>query len=250
MDFVRHIFATDRLLWLIWLGLMVSATLLGCRLIRRMKFRRPRMLHSNEGGAGYTMGVVLTLPLFLLLCGMAFESTFLIIAKIGTVYSAYAGARSTAVWHTMPGGLEEQRVTEAVVSGLAPFAASVGFDPRMNDASPSTLPPYAMTLAENYYRAAQKSADPEKLDRESMEQHYLRVFQRTKIRSTISQRHHGAEIVTMVEYAAPLIIPGIAPFLDDDHRSPWQYVMTAEVRMTLEAPKSRDGTLGIEYQPF
>lgn len=249
MEFLHHIFANDTGLWLIWLVLLIACAGCASRLVQSLRVRRIRQLHRDENGAGYTVGVVLTLPLFLLLCGMAFEVTFLIIAKVGTVYAAYAGARATAVWETMPGELSEQRVVQAVVSGMAPFAASLGFDPAANEPH-TTLPPYAESMAEDYFRAVQKSAAPETLDRNGMQEHFLRVFRRIQSQSTVSQRRHGAEIIMQVHYAAPLIIPGVAPFLDDDRRSPWEYALTAEVRMTLEAPKSRDGTLGIEYQPF
>lgn len=249
MDFVRQIFAADQWLWFVWLTALIGTGFIGRQLLARMRLRKVRRLHSDDSGAAYTMGVVLTLPLFLLLCGIAFEVTFLIIAKIGTVYAAYAGARATAVWHTMPGELEKQRVDQAVVSAMAPFAASLGFDPAAND-PPADLPPYARDLAKDHFLAVQKSAGSEQLDQTKMQDHFLRVFRRIYSRSTMTNRLHGSEFVVSVEYAAPLIVPGVARFLDDDLKSPWQYTLRSEIRMTLEAPISRDGTLGIDYLPF
>ena len=37
-------------------------------------------------------------------------------------------------------------------------------------------------------------------------------------------------------------------FLDPDRSAPFEYPLTATVTLSADGPKSKDGTLGIEYQ--
>jgi hypothetical protein len=54
----------------------------------------------------------------------------------------------------------------------------------------------------------------------------------------------------MVEYRAPFLAPGVGRILDPDHQEPFEYVIRSTVTLTLEHPRSADGTLGIDYQSF
>src|SRR5262249_27699755 len=113
-------------IWLIWL---LGLLLLGwgfVRACRRASWRWPawRALHSDEEGASYTLSYVITIPIYFLLVCVVFESTLLLHAKLGTMYAAYAGARSAVVWQSAePASLRQDRPRQAVFTALAPFAS-------------------------------------------------------------------------------------------------------------------------------
>ncbi len=54
--------------------------------------------HRDEDGGAYTLSYVMTIPFLMLLVALIVESTLMMTAKVGTVYSAYAAARTACVW--------------------------------------------------------------------------------------------------------------------------------------------------------
>ena len=56
-----------------------------------------RRLASDEDGAAYTLSYVMVIPLYALLICLIIESVLMMTAKLGTVYSAYAAARTASV---------------------------------------------------------------------------------------------------------------------------------------------------------
>jgi Flp pilus assembly protein TadG len=70
--------------------------------------------------------MVATLPIYALLLCMIFECTLMLQVKIGTMYAAYAAARSAAVWYpaeTSQAAIE-RKVKTAAVQAIAPFSSS------------------------------------------------------------------------------------------------------------------------------
>lgn len=95
--------------------------------------RRPVLaLVSDDAGLSYTLSYVLAIPVYLFFLLIAYEATWLLIAKAGTMYAAHAGARSAVVWDTaIPPGSEggadrvrRQRIAQAVATAMAPFATT------------------------------------------------------------------------------------------------------------------------------
>ena len=78
----------------------------------------------DESGAAYSLGWVMTLPFYIVFVGFATECTLLMVAKAGSVYSAYAGARAAIVWNSIEsGGLQPQeRARESAQQAFVPFA--------------------------------------------------------------------------------------------------------------------------------
>ncbi len=251
MNVLNSIIAGNAGLWVTWLiGVMIFG-IVTVHLGRRIRFRLPSQLASDETGAAYSMSFVFMIPLYLLFCGLMMEITFLIIGKIGTVYGAYAGARSASVWDGLQDpDLATQRLHQAVCSGIAPFATSVGFDPAASDSSPAGLPFHAVRAAEDYAAAMQKSAHDEHLDKAELISHYARICHRVTAQRQLHSRDGKHAVIVTVEYQAPLIFPGVAKLFDEDHRSPYEYKLTSTIHMMRSIPASKNHKLGIDYHSY
>jgi len=251
MNLLKAIISGNVGLWVAWLGGLIA---LGCLTVcmgRRIRFRRTSQLVSDETGAAYSMSFVLLIPLYLLFCGLMLEITFLIIAKIGTVYGAYAGARSAAVWDGIDAPeLAAMRLHQAVCSGIAPFAVSAGFDPAASNSSPAGLSFHMFEAADDYAAAMQKSAQHQHLDSSELVRHYLRVCHRVTVDRQLKSRNGKHEAIITVDYRAPLIFPGVARLFDQDHRRPYDYQLTATIHMIRSVPVSSNQTLGIDYRSY
>ena len=57
-----------------------------------------RRLANDEDGAAYTLSYVMVIPVYALLICLIIESVLMLTAKLGTVYAAYAAARTASVW--------------------------------------------------------------------------------------------------------------------------------------------------------
>ena len=251
MNILHSVIAGNAGLWLAWLIGMVVFGFVTIRLGSRIRFRLPSQLASDETGAAYSMSFVFMIPLYLLFCGLMLEITFLIIGKIGTVYGAYAGARSASVWDGLQDpDLAAQRLHQAVCSGVAPFATSVGFDPAASDSSSAGVPFHAVRAAEDYAVAMQKSAHDQDLDTAELVGHYLRICHRVTVQRQLHSRDGKHEVIVTVDYRAPLIFPGVAKLFDEDHRSPYEYKLTSTIHMIRSIPVSKKNTLGIDYHSF
>ena len=251
MNTLNSMIAGNVGLWVTWLIGMMVFGIVTIRLGRRFRFRLPSQLASDETGAAYSMSFVFMIPLYLLFCGLMLEITFLIIGKIGTVYGAYAGARSASVWDGLQDpDLAAERLHQAVCSGIAPFATSVGFDPAASNSSPAGLPFHVVRAAEDYAVAMQKSAHEQNLDRAELVSHYVRISHRVTAQRQLHSRDGKHEVIVTVDYRAPLIFPGVAKLFDEDHRSPYEYKLTSTIHMIRSIPVSQDHTLGIDYHSY
>jgi hypothetical protein len=274
---VPAIFAGADFLALLWVALVLVWSLWTVRLARRVRFARVRQVLRGQHGLSYTLAFVLTMPIYLLTCLMIGEVTLLLMTKVGTVYAAYAGARSAAVWEAMDPALKDKRIRQAVVNGMAPFAMSG----EMNVAGPAGIPSaddvrfageYVTSLA-LYSRLRPNLGTPtgipdgdvetvaayleshgpntgRKLNVRRVLAHYVGVAARTKYAVEIPVRKHGEKVTCEVTYRAPFITPGVGRLLDPDGSWPYEFPVSSKVTLTLELPKSSDGTLGIAYRSF
>src|SRR5438445_63931 len=87
---------------------------------RQIGRRARRGLASLEA----IMATAVTLPIYIILICLVVETTSLLIVKVGTMYAAYAAARSRIVWDpTMP-AVGQERMELAGKQAMVPFASS------------------------------------------------------------------------------------------------------------------------------
>src|SRR6185436_5257888 len=83
-------------------------------------------LLSEEDGAAYTLSYVMVIPVYAILVCMIIESVLMMSAKMGTVYAAYAAARTASVWSsatTWDKTLGKSK--EAAINAMVPFASGM-----------------------------------------------------------------------------------------------------------------------------
>ncbi len=240
-DFIRGV----EFFWILW-PVLASLSVLGAiRLVRSIRLRNPLHVWHEEDGLSYTLAFVLTIPLYLLICCMFCEVTLLLLAKFGTVYGAYAGARSAVVWEAMSPSLREDRVRAAAVTAIAPFTIQA----RNPGSSPSVPSTSAQTHATDYVKALSRFSGSN-VREQHLRQHFAEVAGKTKVSVKFTQMKRGAPVEVMVTYRAAFLVPGIARLMDPDHQYPYEYPITSSTVMHLEWPVSENGRLGIDYRSF
>lgn len=234
-------------LWVVAATGLVVTTSIGRKRWSRASGRTPASgLITKQQGVSYTLGFVLTIPVYLLFVLMILETTVLLMTRIATVYAACAGARSNVVWHNFNQELAEQRCQQAVVSALTPFVVATDSEGSQS----GTARPEVAQESREYVSALQSFAG-DNVDSHKVQLRYRRVDARTELaieRSTDEVTQAPLVTVT-VRYQAPLFVPGVARLLDHDGRYPYERVVTSKFTMPLEQIRSDDGTLGIAYQP-
>src|SRR5262245_4523384 len=99
---------------------------------QRTHFRLPRVpgpptlrrLIVDEDGAAYTMSYVMVIPVYALFICMMIESVLFLTAKLGTVYAAFAAARTASVWSsatTWDKTMEKAQLS--AVRSMTPFSS-------------------------------------------------------------------------------------------------------------------------------
>lgn len=244
---------------LVWLALLGGAAVVVAGLIQAFRhFRIPSLaqVRDEEDGASYMLSYVMVIPFYLLFVCLVVEATFLLVAKIGTLYAAHAAARSAVVWQwAQPANLRDSRTNQAVFTAMAPFSPSARryFD--------RAAPAGALQQASEWVYAYRMSAAgavaqagprrPYTRTEESPQQlmqHYLVASVRTTCRIEIDRTRPDGNVRCTITYRAPLYIPGSARILDPDGRWPYEYPITSVATLPAEGPYTQTGTLGIDYQ--
>ncbi|MBL8798566.1 MAG: hypothetical protein JNM56_32015, partial [Planctomycetia bacterium] len=159
---MRHseYFASVEHIWLLWLSGLVLLAVLTCRALRGCRWSAcQNFLLAEEEGAAYSLAYVMTFPIYLaLVCGVI-ETSLILVVKIGTVYAAYASARSAVVWSSAePANQRQTRAERAMVHALTPFASSNSLHASRAGVG-GQMPAGAREYAEAYRKYARKSQD-------------------------------------------------------------------------------------------
>jgi hypothetical protein len=233
-------------------GLILAAGVVRLARIARIAHiaHRPRLvaLHSDEQGVTYSLNYVLVIPIYLLLVCMVVEATFLVTAKIGTMYSAHAGARSAVVWDSAnPQDLRDKRVRQSVLTAMAPFASvnqkqlAEGAAPQADDG------PAGQDFARAYADHSRWQGGND-IGRAALENKYRGAAGRTTYTLDVDRSRPDGDVKVTVTYRAPMFIPGAARLFDRDGQAPYEYTIQTTAILPNEAPVSADRTLGIDYR--
>jgi hypothetical protein len=235
---------------LTWIGSALGSAALSARLIRRIEWRRAGRLHADEEGAAYAVSFAIGLPIYVLLMALFIETTLVMVAKVGTMYAAFAGARSAAVWSTsLPRDVAAERPRQALVHAMAPFASG---NPSHLRGLPLDEPeePGEPVVGDHY-----KAGYEEYVNRAGViNPIYVRAkFQyavaatRQFVRSTPGP---GGETSVTVVYHAPLHTPVVGRWLGV--RPPWNAPyrvirIESTAVMPTESGKGKDHGIGLPY---
>ncbi|MBY0525261.1 MAG: hypothetical protein K2R98_17775 [Gemmataceae bacterium] len=121
-------FRSVEIIWGLWLAslvILIELTRRSVRTGRWRRWRRWRIVLRAERGAAYSLAYVMSFVVWVLIVCLIIQCTLILIVKIGTVYAAYAAARSAIVW--VPTAHPDQAPAKAqrsAVLAMAPFASS------------------------------------------------------------------------------------------------------------------------------
>jgi hypothetical protein len=237
-------FRSVEAIWALWIGAVVALSLALRRLLSGTRASDWRRLAAAEEGAAYSLAYVLTFPLFMLLVCVIIECTLALVVKTGTVYAAYAAARSAIVWESAKPQLAELQVQRAAVNAMVPFASS---DRRYAPASNSP------GEASDYVRAYRKYANGPGSDA-YLTAKYAYAASATRVSVSPSLGAAGAEeeLAATVSYDMPFHIPGIGKVVAAlGSGSAWfdknVYTITSTIALQNEGPLGPEKSLGINY---
>ncbi|MDA1018112.1 MAG: hypothetical protein O3A00_27105 [Planctomycetota bacterium] len=205
----------------------------------------PSVIGRDESGSYYTISLVLVLPLYVLLICLIIESALMMVAKMGTVYSAYSAGRSAMVW--LPGDpVRKDMVQLAAVQSMTPFASSF-----RRHQQHSSIAAHVNERHNRDYFAAYRRMPSNRQTRRyvSHKRNYAALATTTEIEAPANDP--DGEITVTVNYEFPFNLPGagrvfgrVAPWPGAHFRT---RTITSTVRFTIQGPRGRRRTLGIGY---
>ena len=202
-------------------------------------FFRLKQLARCEHGAAYTLSYVMVIPILMLLTCVIVETTLMMCAKVGTVYAAYSGARTAAVWASASRdwSAAEDRIEQAAVKSFAPFAGGTS--------AKGSVP----AEASDYAAAYTEFAD-EPVSESYVRAKYQNAANRLKITTSGAPASHNADIEVTVEYRFRFNIPGIGKLLGEKGDDGYYFPLTSTATLQNEGPNNRRQDLGIGYGKF
>ncbi|MEQ8789197.1 MAG: hypothetical protein RIC55_22985 [Pirellulaceae bacterium] len=232
-------------IWPLWL---VSASVVGAMTVvgvARLSLAELRRLWRCEKGAAYSLSYVMVVPFYLIFVCLVIESTHILVAKIGTVYSAYAGARAGIVWYssTTPGDAKS-RVVEAAQQAFVPFASGTGPDQQ------NVTENNASYRHRQYMKAYRRFVDDPAAARYVMAK-YDYTEQALEVTDDVAGARPAKwddDITVEVKYRFRFNVPIIAQIIGtrgaDGH---YYYNIVSRIALQSEAPMNDKQELGISY---
>jgi hypothetical protein len=208
---------------------------------RRTLLAALRHLVHDEDGAAYTLSYVMVIPLYALLMCMIIELALMLTSKLGTVYAAYAAARTASVWSSATTWEKTQeKAKQAAIRTMTPFAS--GTQPLISSATPEALPDSAPYVAAYELYAKKRVSITYLLTKFSY------ATRHTKVEIEGPPEKWDADITAKVTYEFPFNVPGVGRIMGKrglDAR--YYFTISSEVTLPNEGPQNEDKTLGIGY---
>jgi Flp pilus assembly protein TadG len=225
-----------------------------------------KKFNTDEHGASYTITFILSLPFIMGLIALMMETTFILVAKFGTLHAAYMAGRSAIVWTTSDhndypvNGAEgyfrkfpstQEKAEIAAVRAMVPFAG--GFYNKSNTNS-RQADQYVKVYREFISDSAEQ-LQSKQLDKRGksiqMSDNFIRnklayAQQATKVKLT-GKSENGNEpwqldVVAEVSYEFPYAVARIPWF-----RERVECTIKSKAAFQNESPKNKNAKLGIDF---
>jgi Flp pilus assembly protein TadG len=213
------------------------------RAARRAGLRR---FARDEEGAAYTLSFVMVMPIYALLMCLIIEASLMLTAKMGTIYAAFAAARSASAWssHTT-WEKAKKKADRAALKSMVPFAS--GTQPIEDNLPPLQGATDTLFDAGVYWAAYQRYAkDP--VDDGYLAAKYAYALKHVTVSIDGPPKTWDADITAKVTYNFPFNVPGIGRILgkrgDDGN---YYYSITSAATIPNEGPQDNRKTIGIGY---
>jgi hypothetical protein len=198
--------------------------------------RTMRSLATEEDGAAYTLSYVMVIPFYALLICMIIESVLFFTAKLGTVYAAYAAARTASVWSSCTTWDKTMtKAKAAATKSMTPFASG----------SHLAIPQGAGGFPK--YLAAYEIYSNRPVSEVYLGKKYFYAQAHTKVEIKGPPKTWDADITAKVTYDFPFNIPGIARIFGKWTPTGYYVQITSTVTLPNEGPQDDRKTIGIGY---
>lgn len=200
-----------------------------------------RVAFDEDGGA-YTLSYVMVVPFVMLFMCLIVETTLMMSAKLGTVYSAYAGARVASVWSSATSwGNAEKQIERAAIQAFVPFASGSVVGP--NDDGIDTE---EINFDRYYDSYAEYVDDP--VSEAYVRKKYKNTLSSLSVKTDGEPANWKSDITVTVRYESPFRVPGIGRLLGEKGDN-GGYYFPLETKVTLqnEGPQNDTQELGIGY---
>ena len=200
--------------------------------------RTLRQLATEEDGAAYTLSYVMVIPVYAILMCLIIESVLMLTAKLGTVYSAFAAARTASVWSSA--------TTWDKTLEKAKFAATKTMTPFASGTHGGLLS--AASIDGIAYAGAYELYVKKPISRKFLLQKYGYAKEHTKVEIAGPPATWDADITAKVTYDFPFNIPGIGRMLGKkSFDGKYYFQITTQVTVPNEGPQDNRKTIGIGY---
>ncbi len=200
--------------------------------------RTMRQLAVDEDGAAYTLSYVMVIPVYALLICLIIESVLMMTAKLGTVYAAFAAARTASVWSSATTWEKTMaKAKEAATKSMTPFASGT------HGGATKAISVDALAYVGAYHAYAKKPiSDKYLLNKYGYAQGHV------KVEIEGPPEHWDADITAKVTYQFPFNVPGIGRIIGKRGiDGTYYYEITSEATMPNEGPQDDRKTIGIGY---
>jgi hypothetical protein len=201
-----------------------------------------RRLATEEDGAAYTLSYVMVIPMYALLLCAIIESVLMMSAKLGTVYAAFAAARTASVWSSATTWDKAMvKAKHSAVKTITPFATGMR-------SLPESLPGSGDLKNAGYYVAAYETFAKNTVSAKYMLAKYGYATRHTKVTIEGPPTSWNGDIKAKVTYEFPFVIPGVARIFGRrgaDGR--YYFPITSEATIPNEGPQDDRKTIGIGY---
>lgn len=202
-----------------------------------------RRLVRDEDGAAYTLSYVMVVPVYALLICLIIETCLMLTAKLGTVYSAYAAARTASVWSSATTWEKTMdKAKRSAFKTMTPFAS--GTQPAIVTAPTD---PQVAGDAVIYWGASKAFANQPVAFKYLLSKYYY-ASRHVTVSIEGPPAEWNSNITAKVSYEFPFNVPGIGRILG--HRGlggVYYYTLTSEATIPNEAPQNGTNSIGIGY---
>jgi Flp pilus assembly protein TadG len=208
----------------------------------RDKKKSLQRLLNEEDGAAYTLSYVMVIPVYAILMCMIIESVLMLSAKMGTVYAAYAAARTASVWSSATSWDKAlTKSKQAAIQAMVPFAS--GMQPK----AASTPQSGDIANSANYI-AAYKVFAKQSISTKQLLAKYGYATRHMTVTIDGPPAHWDSEIKAKVTYEFPFNVPGIGRLFGRRGADGGTYfTITSEASVPNEGPQDDRKTIGIGY---
>lgn len=200
--------------------------------------------HRDEFGGAYTLSYVMVIPVLMLLVALTVESALMMSAKVGTVYSAYAAARSASVHSTGKSWGEASELAErAALQAMLPFAS--GSTPA---SSSSGGPVIDVARVVDAYDDWTDGGSGDEVAAGYLRAKVADVAARMEVNIDSAPSDWDSPIAAVVKYRFPFHVPGLGQMIGErDADGVYVFEIRSRVVLGNDGPQNPEQKLGIGY---